>query len=165
MLIERTTLLSCSAQRCFEEVQKSALLQQVAAPLVRFVPLEPASFPERWEPKEYLVSVRLFGFLPAGRQRINLSIRERSAEMGRFHVELRDNGRGTLASTWDHLIVVQALEQGCSYTDRVTVKAGILTPLVWSFAWIFYRHRQRRWRRLAGSGFSYGPGPSNSPRG
>ena len=157
MLVERTTLLSCSAQRCLEEVQKSALLRHVAGPFVQFHPLEPKSLPERWEPKEYLVSLRLFGFVPMGRQRIRISTRDRSQEMGRFYVELRDNGRGTLASTWDHLIVIQALGQGCSYTDRIDVKAGVLTLFVWSFAWVFYRHRQRRWRRLVTNGFSYGP--------
>ncbi len=77
--------------------------------------------------------------------------------MGRFYLELRDDGRGTLASTWDHLIVIQASGHGCSYTDRIEVKAGVLTLLVWSFAWVFYLHRQRRWRRLVASGFSYGP--------
>jgi hypothetical protein len=27
----------------------------------------------------------------------------------------------------------------------------VLTPLVWAYAQLFYRYRQMRWRRLAGS--------------
>lgn len=70
-------------------------------------------------------------------------------------MELRDDGRGTLATKWDHLITIQASEQG-SYTDRVEVRAGVLTPFVWLFSWFFYRHRQRRWQRLIANGFAYG---------
>ncbi|MFO0214951.1 MAG: hypothetical protein ACK511_02865, partial [Burkholderiales bacterium] len=75
----------------------------IARPLVRFAPIEPKVLPERWEQKEYLVSVRIFGLLPMGRQWVNISGRDRSNEFGRFCVELRDNGRGTLMSKWDHL--------------------------------------------------------------
>ena len=155
MIVERTSLFPCSPQQCFEEVQTPRLMQHIASPLVRFMPIEPKSLPDRWEEREYLVSVCLFGFLPMGRQWVNISARDRSNEIGRFYVELRDNGRGALMSKWDHLITIQASGQGCSYTDRVEVKAGILTPFVWLFAWFFYRHRQRRWQRLVTNGFAY----------
>jgi hypothetical protein len=155
MHVQRTVLLSCSPQQCFAEVQTPRLMKYIASPLVRFTPVEPKSLPERWEENEYLVSVRLFGFLPIGRQWANISGRDRSNEIGRFYVELRDNGRGTLMSKWDHLITIQGSGQGCSYTDRVEVKAGLLTPLVWLFAWFFYRHRQRGWQRLVANRFSY----------
>ncbi|MCA3035096.1 MAG: hypothetical protein ING33_07805 [Rhodocyclaceae bacterium] len=156
MLVERTVFLSCSPQKCFAEVQTPRLMLHIARPLVRFAPIEPKVLPERWEQKEYLVSVRIFGLLPMGRQWVNISGRDRSNEFGRFYVELRDNGCGTLISTWDHLITLQASGQGCSYSDRVEVRAGLLTPLVWAFAWFFYRHRQRRWEHLVANGFAYG---------
>lgn len=155
MLVERSVLLACSPQQCFAEVQTPRLMLHIASPLVRFMPIEPQTLPERWEQKEYLFSVRLFGFLPMGRQWVNLSARDRSNESGRFYMELRDNGRGTLMSKWDHRLTIQTSGQGCHYTDRVEVKAGILTPLVWLFAWFFYRHRQRRWQRLAANSFAY----------
>ena len=51
---------------------------------------------------------------------------------------------------------MQALPDGRTrYTDSVEVRAGLLTPLVWAFATAFYRHRQRRWRRLVRRGFRY----------
>jgi hypothetical protein len=156
MLVERTASFSCSPEKCFAEVQTPRLMLHIASPLVQFAPIEPKSLPEQWEEKEYLVSVRLFGFLPVGRQWVSISGRDRSNELGRFYVELRDNGRGTLMSKWDHLITIQASGQGCSYTDRIEVKAGVITPLVWLFAWFFYRHRQRRWQRLIANGFAYG---------
>ena len=35
------------------------------------------------------------------------------------------------------------------YSDRIEIDAGPLTPLVAGYAQLFYRYRQRRWRRLA----------------
>ena len=55
---------------------------------------------------------------------------------------------------WDHLITIAP--DGPSrtrYRDTVDIEAGLLTPFVWLFAQFFYRHRQRRWRALAQTGF------------
>jgi hypothetical protein len=41
------------------------------------------------------------------------------------------------------------------YRDVVYVEAGWLTPAIWLYASLFYRHRQRRWRRLVRNGFDY----------
>ncbi len=155
MRIERSILLPCAPKACWEAVQTPRLLQYVAQPMLRFVPLAPSTWPARWEPRQYLVSVRLFGWLPLGHQWVNISGQDRSDELGRFHVELRDNGRGTLMSKWDHRITIEAAGDASRYTDRVEIQAGLLTPLVWLFAWFFYRHRQRRWRQLVASGFAF----------
>jgi len=46
--------------------------------------------------------------------------------------------------------VVERLDdQRSRYTDRVLIDAGPFTMPVAMFAWLFYRERQRRWRRLA----------------
>jgi len=129
----------------------SRLLQYVASPLVAFVPVSPPALPEQWEEQKYVVRLRLFGFIPFGRQTINISVPSRSDS----HIELRDNGYGSLISKWDHLITIRSADGGCVYSDRVEVKAGVLTPFVWAFAWLFYRHRQRRWQRLVSSAFEY----------
>ena len=155
MRVERAVLLPCTPERCHEEVLTTRLLRYVASPMLRFDPIEPPVLPERWDDGEHVVSLRLFGFLPFGRQVIGISRRDRSREMGHFHAELRDNGRGSFISKWDHLITIEAQDGACRYSDRVEVRAGLLTPFVWLFAWFFYRHRQRRWLGLAEQGFDY----------
>jgi hypothetical protein len=155
MLVERATLLPCTPERCHDEVLTIRMLQYVTHPMLHFDPVDPAVFPERWEDGEHLVSMRLFGLIPFGRQVIGISRRDRSQEMGRYYAELRDNGRGTFISKWDHLITIEAQGEGCRYSDRVEVQAGLLTPFIWLFAWFFYRHRQRRWRALVEAGFDY----------
>jgi hypothetical protein len=50
---------------------------------------------------------------------------------------------------WDHDVVVERLDDDRSrYTDPVLVDAGPVTMPVAMFAWLFYRYRQRRWRKL-----------------
>ena len=62
-----------------------------------------------------------------------------------------DEGGGPIRS-WRHLITVEPVagEPARSrYTDRIEIRAGLLTPAITLFAHGFYRLRQRRWRRLA----------------
>lgn len=146
MRLRLATALPVPAECAWELVQTSALLEHVAAPVMRFVPVEPATLPAVWSDGTYRVRPLLFGLLPLGHQWIVIG---RPAVGAGFH-RLRDNGRGSLARRWDHLITIEpAGADGCRYTDEVEVEAGVLTPFVWLFAQLFYRHRQRRWRALA----------------
>jgi hypothetical protein len=55
-----------------------------------------------------------------------------------------------LVRHWEHLISLNYAPDGsCLYRDQVEVHAGILTPLVWLFAQCLYRHRHKRWQRVA----------------
>jgi ligand-binding SRPBCC domain-containing protein len=147
--LELTTILDAPPERVWAAVRTPAVLEHVAAPLVTFEPVEPPAFPETWDEDEYLVAIRLFGVLPLGRQWVRVryvTVRETPGEQ--FY-QLRDDGSGSLASTWDHRITLRETADGVTaYTDEVRVEAGVLTSLVWLFAHAFYRYRQRRWRRL-----------------
>lgn len=152
MNLEISTLLGASLERVWGELQTPRLLQYVAWPLVRFRPIAPTTFPATWTDAEYLVEMRLFGVLPAGRQKIRISRRVEGAVR-----ILRDDGSGQLAKMWDHVIRVEPVSDTTTrYFDTLEVRAGALTPLVWMFAQVFYRHRQRRWRALIRGAFDYG---------
>lgn len=152
MRVRLTTRLAAPPERVWDEVQTSRLLEHVAAPLVRFRATKPPELPAVWSDATYEVQMLVFGWLPAGRQLIRIS---RSA-FGPARL-LRDDGAGQLATMWDHTIRVEpGLGGGTEYTDIVEVRAGVLTPFVWIFAEVFYRHRQRRWRALVKRGFDYG---------
>jgi hypothetical protein len=122
----------------------------VAAPLLRFAPVDPPAFPDVWEEGgRYRVALRLLGVVPLGTQWIVTSRRREEGPHGPI-VHVRDAGSGRLARTWDHHVRIEPTPDGATrYEDRVTVDAGRLTPLVALFARLFYAHRQRRWRRLA----------------
>jgi hypothetical protein len=151
-----TTLLDAPTGRAWEAVRTPALLEHVAAPLVAFEPVDPPSFPERWVGRDYLVALTLFGVLPLGTQTIRITIPGADDRPGAQLYRIRDDGTGRIAATWDHLITLRETPDGkTAYTDEVTVDAGVLTPLVWLFAAVFYRYRQHRWRRLVANGFAY----------
>lgn len=151
MLVRFSTLLPCSVADAAGQVAKPQLLEHVASPLVHFRPIDPPAFPETWSEATYWVGLRIMGLVPFGRQAIRISF-----PATREGFAVRDNGYSTLITRWDHLVTITPSTKGCRYEDRVSISAGVLTPLVWLFAAVFYLHRQRRWRTLARSGFSYG---------
>jgi hypothetical protein len=150
MIVDISTVLECSLDEAVNHVKTPQLLEFVAAPLVRFVPVSPPLFPDAWSEGEYTVALRLFGIVPFGKQAIVISMPP--TETGFI---VRDAGHSALIHTWDHLITITPHGRGCHYRDRVDVRAGMLTPFVWLFAQLFYRHRQRRWRALVAKGFDY----------
>lgn len=157
MRVHVSTILDCTPEKAWQEVQTSKLLDYVAAPLVRFVPQQPAAFPAIWQDGKYQVQMRVLGWIPFGKHWIVISHPAADSTPGQQHYELLDDGYGDLISTWRHLITIQETVDGRThYTDTIDVAASLLTPGVWVFASIFYRHRQRRWQKLVQSGFDYG---------
>lgn len=126
------------------------LLAHISAPLVRFTPLDPPRLPEVLQPATYRVGLSLFGWIPFGWQAIGISY----PPMAQGFM-MRDDGHSPLVRQWSHVITILPAAQGAIYRDRIDIRAGVLTPLVWLFALVFYRHRQRRWRALAAGGFRY----------
>ena len=139
------SLLPCNADLAWAAVQTSALLGEVAAPLMTFRPVAGETLPERWPAGQTMrCRVYLFGLIPVGTQVIHF---ERIDPATR---EIQSRESTLLVARWDHLIRIQPTTNGrCRYSDEVEIEAGWRTPLVWMFALSFYRHRQRRWRRVA----------------
>jgi hypothetical protein len=139
------TNLPCEADLAWSTVQTSALLMEIAAPLISLRPEHGQQMPARW-PLGIAVRVRprLFSILPLPTRTL---VFER-IDQGEREIQTREHD--ALIRRWDHRIHLQpAGEDTCRYTDDVEIQAGALTPLVWLFAQWFYRHRQKRWRRVA----------------
>lgn len=147
--IELATRLHAPADRVWQELQKPRLLEYVAAGRLRFVPIDPPEFPERWREGDYRVALRGFGWLPLGEQTVSVRIRHSERE-------LHDRGTSPLFRAWDHRITVEPLRHGeTRYTDRVEFDAGWLNVILPPMVQDFFRHRQRRWRRLVANHFDY----------
>lgn len=148
MKVSHSTRIAMSPDEVWQRVQTPELLMRIAAPLVRFELLEPANANHFGTSDRFLVRLTLLSFLPFGTQWIVPSVHV--DDTAPWPKRLRDNGHSALIKTWDHWITVEPDgEGGTRYRDEVEVKAGLLTPIIWAFAQIFYRHRQRRWRALA----------------
>jgi ligand-binding SRPBCC domain-containing protein len=149
MRLDLATEIDAPLEVVWRHVRTSALLRHVAAPLITFYALEPSELPEIWVEGRYRVGLKIFGWLPFGDQWIVVE-----------HVEtpegyaVRDNGSSRLIRRWDHHITLTDAGGGRTlYRDTLDLEAGLLTLPVYAFAQVFYRHRQRRWRELARSGF------------
>lgn len=150
MRLTLTTVLDAPLEHVWELLQRPAMMEQVAAPVMTMVPADPPAFPERWEDRPYRVRLKVFCVLPAGSQVIDISRSE-----GPGIRRLRDRGVGTVAKVWDHTLTAEALPDGRTrYTDTLEVRAGVLTAGMWLFSQVFFRHRQRRLRAVVARGLN-----------
>ena len=143
--LTRTSVLPIAAEDLWRTIHDPNTLVRLTAPLLEITPLEPKVFPEEFMPAAYVVSLKGLGFLPLGRQAINIShpAPEPGESLPRY--VLQDRGSGDLAQRWDHRVTIEPLSKtACRLTDVVDVDAGLLTPFVALFAGMLLRHRHAR---------------------
>lgn len=131
-----------SADQVWSLVKQSSTLLYVTRGLLGFAGAD--GFPREWR-QGARIDTRLlfFGVLPGWRHQLTV------IEVSEAKRELFTEEGGGVVQVWNHRITVEAREgPHCRYTDEVEVGAGLLTPLVWLYAKLFYRYRQWRWRSL-----------------
>lgn len=147
--ISRTSQLPIAAEELWRAVHDPNVLRRAVGPLLTLSPLEPKVFPEQFMPATYVVSVKAFGWLPLGRQAINISYPAPEPGESLPRYVLQDKGSGDLARLRDHRITIEPVSEAtCRLTDAVTVDAGLLTPLVAPLVRILFRYRHRQLRRV-----------------
>jgi hypothetical protein len=93
--VDISTELECSMGDAITHAVTTRLLNFVAYPLIQFTPLEPHLWPQNWAEGTYWVGVRIFGFVPFGKQAIVISYPDSAAGF-----LLRDNGHSALVKVW-----------------------------------------------------------------
>lgn len=144
MLARISTQFACTESELWNKLERPESLRFVASPLLAFKPIEPASLGGEWEVgRDYPLKLYLLGLIPLGRHTIRLVKIDRDQNI------ISSRERGLLARVWNHEISFREIQPGSvTYTDEIDIRAGWLTPLIWLFAQLFYRHRQRRWKVL-----------------
>jgi hypothetical protein len=144
MLARISTIFDCTVEQLWDEISRPASLRFIAAPLLHFEPLVASDLDGEWVVgKTYALRLSLFGLLPAGEHRITLASIDREANL------IESTESGTLSPVWNHTIRFHPLGAGkLHYSDEIEIQAGLLTGIIWAFAHLFYRHRQRRWKIL-----------------
>ncbi|KXT82184.1 hypothetical protein STRDD11_01919 [Streptococcus sp. DD11] len=138
-----TTYLDLPLEQAAALVEQPSTLFYVARPLVFFRPVKGQDLPSRWQEGTYWFRLYLWGIIPIGQQAVVISYPDGE------NFSLLDDGHSWLIKQWRHLIRLTPEGQGCCYQDILEIEAGLLTSLVAGFARLFYRHRQRRWLKLA----------------
>lgn len=145
MRVYLESIFPCSAALFWQALCRSETLVEVSRPILTFRPREPETFPTEWrEGETLLLDPYLYGLIPLGRRKILFE------RIDVQHYEIQTRESDSLVKRWDHLMSVQsATGNKTLYTDDVEIQAGLLTPLVWLFAHWLYRHRHRRWQKVA----------------
>jgi hypothetical protein len=144
MIVSISTILNVTPEVFWKEIQKPQSLQFISAPILYFIPKKDTILKDGWETNtEYNLSLFLLGFIPLGPHKIVVNKISRSTN------EIITSESGLLAKTWNHKIKFETINsKQIKYNDNVEIKAGFLTIFIWLFAQFFYRHRQRRWKKL-----------------
>jgi hypothetical protein len=148
MLARITTRLSCKEGELWQTIIKPESLQYLAWPILRFAPAESGALDDEWQvEKVYPLKLYFLKFIPMGRHQIQLVKIDKKTST----ISSRESGR--MARVWDHNIGFYEVAPGeVRYTDGIDIQAGWLTPAVWLFAQLFYRHRHRRLKALLRKG-------------
>lgn len=148
MFARISTQLACTESQLWQYIIKPDSLQFVASPILTFVPIEPGVFDGEWKVgRDYPLKLYFLKVIPLGVHTIHLVKVDKDKNL----ISSRESG--LLARVWNHTISFQEIEPGTvSYTDEIEIRAGWLTPFIWLFAHVFYRHRQRRLKVLLKNG-------------
>jgi hypothetical protein len=144
-------VLDCSADEAWDLIRSPTAFRAAASPLLQFESLEAGGFPARWPGGPHRVRVSLFGTIPVGSQRIDLSFDTRPNGVR----ITRDTGGGltgafTVIRRWRHSMAVSPLPDGRTlYRDQLEFSAGILSIPAWVGLWAFWQWRSLRIRQQA----------------
>jgi hypothetical protein len=138
-----SSLFPATTDEIWDKLQQFETLQYIASPYAKFYPIGNTAI--LWTVGQTLrYHLKVFGFIPLGVHTINVIQFDRDA------LSVYTNEGNTSVPVWNHRIVLQktAANDVSSYTDEVEVDAGWKTPVVVLWSNLFYRHRQKKWRKL-----------------
>jgi len=142
MKVKVSSIFNINSSRVFEKVLQPSLLLEIVKPILKFIPISPSVLPQTWEVnKEYNLKLYFFNIIPLGKHTIKIINIDKNS--------IISNETGNIAKVWNHTIIIEAYKNSKTrYTDIIEIKAGLLTIFVWVFAHIFYKHRQRKWKKI-----------------
>ena len=140
MIARISTRFTCTEAELWRKIVAPKSLQYVAAPILAFIPDEAGALDGEWKVgRKYHLRLYFLKFIPLGRHTIQL------VKIDKDTNRICSQESGMLSPVWNHNITFhQAASGEVHYTDEIEIRAGLLSPVIWLFAHIFYLHRQRR---------------------
>ncbi len=144
--------LPVSAERAFELAQKLETFEFVVSPVIRLsLPAEQLIAAKADDAlragAEYSGRLWYFKIVPAWTHK--LKIISGGPIDGGF--EIYTNEQSGPVRVWNHRLTFKATgDSTCRYTDQIEIPGGIEGLGTRAFVEVFFRYRQRRWRRLLG---------------
>ena len=141
--IKITSIFNTSFEIIWSKIINIDTLIYICKPMVRFTLLSKDK-PKIWETnKEYIFKLFIYGVIPLGKHRITLKNIDKNNGI------IISNENNNIVKIWNHKIEMNIIEEKITtYTDEVDIYAGIFTIIVALFGLIFYKHRQKKWKKL-----------------
>lgn len=137
-----TTYFDAPLDKVSELVKNVDTLYFIARPLLIFRSVKGQELSHQWTNGTYWFHLYLFRVIPLGKQAIVVSFPPSP------DFQMLDDGYSRFIKQWRHMITVKKEGRGVLYEDHLQISAGTLTYLVTVFAQLFYKHRQKRWKKL-----------------
>lgn len=143
MIAKITTKLNCTDLKLWSIILKPETLQYIASPILYFTPIHRDEPFNEWRVgKTYKLKIYLFKYLPLGKHYITIFNIDKKLN------KIETHESGLMSPIWNHSILFNRISNEIEYTDQIEIKAGVMTFFIWIFAQIFYRHRQRKLKKL-----------------
>jgi ligand-binding SRPBCC domain-containing protein len=137
--ISVSSVFPATAETIWPLLLRVETLRYVAAPYASFTAIGDVVQWRKGMTAEF--RLRIFG-LPFGVH----TIRVKRLESKKFIVQTAEGN--SAVPIWNHKITMTPQGDSTRYTDEVTLGARHFTPAVAIWSRAFYRHRQKKWRRL-----------------
>lgn len=138
-----TSTIGTNIENIWTKIQDIETLREICKPKASFISC--GTSPLVWKEGEtFVFKLFLHGFIPVGKHTINV------VKMDRTSRDIDTVEYNKHVTIWNHYIKMREVsENATQYADIVDMYAGWLTPLVAWWTLKFYRHRQRKWQRIA----------------
>ena len=139
-----SSTLNNSAEKIWNKLLNIETLIEICKPMATFK----SNLNEKemkWEiDKEYIFKLFIYGFIPFGNHKIILKKLDKENKI------ILSNEYNKIVKIWNHLIFMENVgENEVKYTDEVEIYAGIFTLFTAIWAKLFYKHRQKKWKRIS----------------
>ncbi len=137
----KTSVFNTDIEKFFSLIQKLDTLQYIAKPYATFKSMNNEN-DLIWETgKTFSFKFKVFGCISLGIHTIKVR------EFNRDGIYTNESNR--FCPVWNHRIIIEKIDEThIRYTDEVEINAGRKTKFIYVWAKAFYKHRQKKWKKL-----------------
>jgi hypothetical protein len=137
--------LNNSVSKIWEKILNIETLIKICKPMATFKIITKENF-ITWDLNtEYIFKLFIYGFIPLGNHKIILETIDTEKNI------IKSKEHNAIVKIWNHKITMEKYKEDITnYTDEVEIYAGIFTLFIALWSIIFYKHRQKKWKKIAG---------------
>lgn len=140
--IRISSIFPASTDEIWGKLQQVETLKYIAAPYAKFESQNKGEL--IWKEGDTLqYDLKLFGVFSLGMHTIHV------VQFDKKSLVVFTNESNKFVPTWSHRIIVEReTDTSSKYTDEIEINAGWETVFVLLWGILFYKHRQKKWKKL-----------------